>query len=180
MSETDTTPARARRFSTGRLALAALAVLGIGGAITTAAWTEQALFSADAEAATFTLEASLDGSEWGVHPSGNELTIPIDASGFGDLVPSDQARTLTVLVRNTGSVPMDITARAATSGALFAAGSPVSVGVDPGAETLAPGDADGTPLTIALTPGDMPPGLKGASGTITLTVTGQVAPTTAP
>ena len=44
--------------------LAVLAVGGVGAALTSAAWTDNALFAAPATAATFDLQGSLDGTTW--------------------------------------------------------------------------------------------------------------------
>jgi len=51
-----TTDRRARRATLTKLALAAVAVLGVGAALTSAAWTDDAWFSAAATAGEVELE----------------------------------------------------------------------------------------------------------------------------
>src|SRR5690606_40575280 len=57
----DTESRKGKRRPIIAFALAALAVGGIGAAATSAAWTDNVFFSAQAESATFNLQGSIDG-----------------------------------------------------------------------------------------------------------------------
>ncbi|MEV7692048.1 hypothetical protein AB0N73_01815 [Microbacterium sp. NPDC089189] len=173
MSNTDV---KDRRSIIIRSSIGALAVLGLAGAITTAAWTDQAFFSAPATAASFDLQAGL--SETGPFTenatAGDALTIPLATSQFGDLVPGDAPLSVDVYVKNASSVPAQLTVDATTSGTLFtAADSTVTLVATPATTTVAPGAV--APVTITLTPGAMPDSLQSATGTVLVTVTGATA-----
>ncbi|MDF2918409.1 MAG: hypothetical protein K0S70_2626 [Microbacterium sp.] len=156
-----------------RSAIASLAVLGIAGAITTAAWTDQVFFSAPATAATFDLTAGLTQSgPFEQHQTaGDALVIPISTSAFGDLVPGNTPHTVTVYVHNGSTVDADLTVKTTTVGDLFqAAGTTVTADATLAQPTVASGDTDA--LEITLTPGQMPDSLQGAQGTVLVSVTG--------
>jgi predicted ribosomally synthesized peptide with SipW-like signal peptide len=162
-----------RRTVVIRAAIASLALLGLGGAITTAAWTDQVFFSAPATAATFDLKASLtqNGTFEQHQTSGDALLIPIPTSQFGDLVPGSTPQTVTVYVRNDSTVDADLSVSTTTTGDLFKAPTTtVSVDAQLAQPTVAPGATD--ELEITLTPGAMPDSLQGASGTVLVSVTG--------
>ena len=167
-----TTRTRRRRYFLP-IALAAVGVLGIGAAVTTAAWTDQVWFAAEAKAADFNLQGSLlEAGPFDEYESqGTALAIPISTSNFGDLVPSDTARTLDVYVKNAGTVDATLSLTSSGTGALFTtAGSTVTVSAIASDTDLAPGEV--TKVTITLTPGQMPAALENTSGTVLVTVTG--------
>lgn len=88
--------------------LAALAVGGIGAAATSAAWTDNAWFSAPAAAATFNLQASLDGTTWveGEQTTSNGVTtiqLQVPAAKFANLLPGE-SRYVDLWVLNESSV----------------------------------------------------------------------------
>ncbi|MBD7957622.1 hypothetical protein H9651_08220 [Microbacterium sp. Sa4CUA7] len=161
-----------RRRDRRRLAVATLAFLGIGAGLTTAAWTDQVWFSAGAQAATFNLQGSLSSSgPWDEYATeGEALEIPIDSSGFAELLPGGEPVTTTVYVKNDSSVPTTIDVTTTTTGDLFTEDSTVEVAAEPGQTTLEPGAY--TEIDVTVTPGEMPDTLRGAEGTITLKVTG--------
>lgn len=174
MSDTSVGARSRRRSLLIRGGIAGLALLGIGAALTSANWTDQVFFSADAQAATFNLQgsASATGPWLEYETVDGALVIPIAVSEFGDLVPSEEARTVEVYVRNDSTVPADLTVGTTTSGALFTgseATTTSSATVDD--TTLDPDEV--TAVTITLTPGQIPDALQGAAGTIVVTVTGE-------
>ena len=107
-----------------RLMLAAVALLGIGAAITAAAWQDEVNFEVEARGATFDVQGRIgyapdvwepgdqdlaDG--WAQSDDDGDITLSID---FGDLVPGD-SRDFYVQLRNEGSVTayLDVDASAA-------------------------------------------------------------------
>lgn len=159
-----------------RIALAALATLGIGAAVTTAAWTDQVWFQAPAEAATFNLQARASLSdEWGEYATeGESLIIPIDSSGFGNIVPGAGPLTTEVYVKNASSVDTSIALATVMSGTLFDAGSTVTVSATPDKTDLAAGEYATIQLTLEA--GEIPAHYQGAEGTISLQVSASSAP----
>lgn len=155
------TPPRARNADTKRrrkiakFALAGVAVLGVGAALTSAAWTDDVFFAADATSGTFDLQGSLDGTNWFDVANVDDTTaidpIQIPAATFENLAPGD-VRLVTLHLQNAGSVPIALGAPVVTeNGALFddlGANVGVTVGAY-GASTLAAGAA--TTFTVTLT-----------------------------
>lgn len=84
--------------------LAALAVGGVGAAATSAAWTDNVLFSAQAQAATFDLKGSVDGGKnWYDSSTAEELKLVIDEKALANLLPGE-TRKIELQVENLGSV----------------------------------------------------------------------------
>lgn len=172
VAQEDEAERKRRRAILLRGAISGLAVLGIGAAITTAAWTDQAFFSAPATAATFNLQASSSATgPWTENDTAaGALVIPVGASQFGDLVPGSTARTVEVYVKNDSTVEANLSIATATSGTLFTTtGSTVSADATASSTTVAPGAVE--PVTVSLTPGAMPDTLQGTTGTVLVTVT---------
>ena len=174
------TPGRKR--STLRLALAGVAVVGIGAAITTAVWTDDVFFSATATASSFDLQGSAAATgPWAdVGVPGDEAVIAITAVGLDALSPS-----------TTIDVPFYLCNIGTTAGTITAIPTTVVVG-DPlgtsaGAELTA---TITTPAVGAVLQSDpdcltpvvgnlqvvasaaFPSAAQGQAGTITFTVTG--------
>jgi len=151
------TPDRKRRRKIAKFALAGVAVLGVGGALTSAAWTDDVFFAADATSGAFDLQGSLDGTNWfDVDGVDDTATTPIQipATAFENLAPND-VRDVTLHLRNAGSVPITLGAPVVTeTGALFDdAGANVGVTVGAyGAGTLDVGDT--TTFDVTLTAPD--------------------------
>jgi anti-sigma factor RsiW len=148
------TPDAKRRRKIAKFALAGVAVLGVGAALTSAAWTDDVFFAADATSGTFDLQGSLDGTNWFDVANIDDTSvtpIQIPATAFENLAPGD-VRVVTLNLRNAGSVDLTLGAPVVTeNGALFAnAGANVGVTVGAyGASTLAAGAA--TTFTVTLT-----------------------------
>lgn len=163
---------RKKRAGVLKLGLAGLAVLGIGAAATSAAWSDDAWFTANAEAVTVQLQGSLNGTTWtDADTQGSAVAIP--AHVFGELNQGAN-ESVTLHLRNHGDVDLTLeTPGVTTSGAIFAgaAGADVSVGT-PGATLLEPGDTTTVVVTVT-TDEEWPESFQGTTGTITLTFTGQ-------
>lgn len=88
--------------------LAAVSVCGIGAAVTTAAWTDNVLFSGRAEAAVFSLRGSLDGTTFTASNDADDISLTIPADKLAGLLPG-QTRTIDLWVANEGSVNAALT-----------------------------------------------------------------------
>lgn len=163
MSE-GTVRARRNRSVVVRLALAAIALFGIGATITMAAWQDTVVFEADATAGTFSLEGRVDTGDWAAGP------LAIDLDG---LIPGD-SRVFRVQVRNSGTVSGDVSAPAGSwdgdaNGIATCDESEegISVSISPNHRVgvLAPG-ASSTHFTVRVTTGDnWSEACQGATGT---------------
>ena len=176
----DTATNRSRRRTVAKFSLAGIAVLGIGAAVTSAAWTDDVWFTADAEAATFDLQGALDeAGPWedvGVDATPNDDTddvaIQIPATEFGDIIPGFD-NTVTLWLLNAGTSDITLAAPAETlTGVIFSGAAPADVTIGAlGTTTLAPGAT--TSFTVQLTtPDDWPVTYQGTSGTIDVVVVG--------
>ena len=92
-----------RRRKVTKFALAGVAVLGVGAALTSAAWSDNVWFGGDADAADFELQG-WDGSNWqNADTPGAAITLP--ASAFDTLAPGIDD-SYQVSVRNAGDIPV--------------------------------------------------------------------------
>lgn len=149
--------------------LAVLAVGGIGAAVTSAAWTDNVFYSADATAAEFNLQGSLDGATWVESDNKNAIEIVVPASAFDELLPGED-RDVTLWVKNDSTV--DATLAPATfewDGATFAANPTVAILGAP--TTLTPGQEASFTLNLT-TPADWADANQGETGTIIVTLQG--------
>lgn len=100
-----------RRSRMLRLTLAAIALLGIGAAITAAAWTDDVYFEANLASGSLDLQGrvSSDGgntwSSWRQSDDPSDITLSVN---FNALNPGDE-RTMSVEVRNQGTATALIT-----------------------------------------------------------------------
>ena len=110
-----TTPRRERRRKGVvilKFGLAGAALLGIAAAATSAAWSDDAWFSASAKGATVELQGALGASpaetDWkDADNVGGAQALTVDSTVFGDLLPGDH-RTVTLNLRNTGSTKLTL------------------------------------------------------------------------
>lgn len=94
-----------RRRKVTKFALAGVAVLGVGAALTSAAWTDNVWFGATASAGNVDLVGSADhGASWHQGDSSG-ASIQVDPSAFANLAPLE-SRVVTLSLRNDGSVPL--------------------------------------------------------------------------
>lgn len=149
-----------------RTGVAALAILGIGGALTTAAWIDNVEFVAPVTAGSLALQGRI-----GTTGEFEDLSIDIPDSYFSDLAPSETARSITVQVRNSGTLPATVVPGITTTGFATWPGfqSAVSVGGNT-AEPLPGGEV--RTLTINLNTSQMPTSVGGTGARITVTFTG--------
>lgn len=153
-------------------ALAALAIGGIGAAATSAAWTDNVFFSAQAEAASFNLKGSLDGKTFVESDSAEKIELVIPADKLANLLPG-QTRTIDLWVTNEGTVNAALTGSVAFTASTFAENPKVSVsGL---VATLTPvtttGATDQFQLVVT-TPADWSTKNQKATGTIVVTIAG--------
>ncbi|QAV70492.1 hypothetical protein ESZ53_08600 [Salinibacterium sp. UTAS2018] len=108
----------ARKASTIiRLALASVALVGIGAAATSAAWTAQTTLSASAKAASIELYGALavngacptaPGSPYvEADTAAGAVAITLASGEFAALKP-DQKRTVAICLRNGGDLPLNV------------------------------------------------------------------------
>lgn len=92
--------------------LAAVALLGIGAAVTAAAWEDRVYFEVDASAADFNVQGriALDGDDWSGWEEADSEQIALSVE-LTNLAPND-SRTVKLQLRNVG----DITAYVAGQG----------------------------------------------------------------
>lgn len=147
--------ARTRRRRRSRAAylkfgLAGVALLGIGAAATSAAWSDDAWFLADTSGASVELAGSTSAAGGFVDADTDAGGVRITLTGFTDLVPGD-TRTATLYLKNSSTVPLTIALDASTTNGLgvFAGANPATVSVTGAPSTLAAGATSG-PVTVTV------------------------------
>jgi hypothetical protein len=140
---------RKKRAAYVRFGLAGAALLGIAAAATSAAWTDNAWFTATATGATFEIQ----GKNFATTPAwvdadtkGTAIEIP--AAELENLIPGE-TRTFTLDVRNSGSVNADVVANYA-----FESVTPTAVDfvADPSVSISSPTHLDaGEETTVTVT-----------------------------
>lgn len=177
-----------RKSRAVRLGAVLLAVVGVTDAATSAGFTNDAWFSASADAGTIQLQGSLDGAAW---QDADSLAkgIVIPSSTFANMVPGD-TRSVTVHLHNDSTVPVTVKKDLTVKGSLLTDGATTTSFVFDGAATeqtvtLAANsddsDADDTTATLTITAGDWGNDLQGSlssDNTATLQFTGTAVPTT--
>ncbi|MEL4318398.1 hypothetical protein WJX64_05230 [Leifsonia sp. YIM 134122] len=95
------------------IALGSIAVLGFGAALTTAAWTDDVWFSAEADTASIDLygavadtQPALDVTNWeDADTEPDAITIPVDS--FGDLMPGE-TRSVPIWLWNESTTDLSV------------------------------------------------------------------------
>lgn len=152
--------------------LAALAIGGVGAAATSAAWTDNVFFTAQAQAATFNLQGSLDGSTWVESDNSGSVQLVVPASQFANMLPG-QSRTVNLYVKNLGSVSAALTGTAAFSASTFTTNPTVALGDLAATLTPASGATASDQFTLTITaPSDWATSNQGKSGTVLVTIAG--------
>lgn len=64
-------------------------VLGVGAAVTLAAWTDQEWTTGTFSAGTFDIQGSIDGSTWDSHPTSGEAAVLAFEANADNLTPGD-------------------------------------------------------------------------------------------
>jgi len=165
---------RRRRAAIVRFGLAGVAVLGVGAAATSAAWTDDAWFAGSASAVEkVELQASVDGGQtwYDADAEGDAVSIPADAF---DNLNQGADETIALQLKNASTVPLTLGQGVLTTGgALFEGTAPASATIhDPSSFTLDAGATDTVILQVT-TPADWPESYQGATGTLTLQFTGE-------
>lgn len=88
-ASTTTTSAKASRGRKVRAILAGGLVLGVGAAITLAAWNDSEFVQGNFRAGTFNLEGSTDGTAWAEHATPATAAVVFDTAEHGNLSPTD-------------------------------------------------------------------------------------------
>lgn len=176
VSSSDTSKDRKRkRAAIIKFGLAGAALLGIGLAATSAAWSDNAWFKADATAAKVILDASVDNGA-PVHATDTSPVV-ID---FG-LLNQGEDITKTLVLTNAGTVPLKITSQNLVPGTTgIFAGVPGGVTSDDPAKVvvvdnkslvdiqLDPGEAASIDVQLT-TPSDWSNVYQGETGTVSVT-----------
>ncbi|MEV8252839.1 hypothetical protein AB0O95_02615 [Rhodoglobus sp. NPDC076762] len=131
----------ARKISTIiRLALASVALIGIGAAATSAAWTAQATLTAGAKTASIELYGALAVNGTCSTPAGapyveadtnaGAVAITLASGEFAALLPGQQ-RSVAICLRNGGDLPLNVSLQplAVSSNSIFGGSSPAALEV---------------------------------------------------
>ncbi len=118
-----------RRRKITKFALAGVAVLGVGAALTSAAWSDSVFFATPSKAATFELEgynpSTLGWEAADTNLPGVAILLPADAI---DAIGPNIADSYTVRVRNAGNINITLAPPTSTqTGLLFATPDPALV-----------------------------------------------------
>ena len=167
-ARTETQNKRDKRRPLIAFGLAALAVGGIGAAATSAAWTDNVFFSAQAQAATFNLQGSLDATTWAESATDSTIELIVPAEKLANLLPG-QTRTIDLSVRNQGSVSAALVGSTTWVGSTFATAPGVTISALPA--TLAAGSSVTFQLTVTAD-ANWAATNQGKSGTIVVTIAG--------
>ncbi|MBC2932176.1 hypothetical protein [Nocardioides sp. zg-1228] len=165
---------RRRRGAIVRFALASVAVLGVGAALTSATWTDDAWFDGGASAVeSVELQASVDGGTTWYDADTENQAVSIPADAFKDLNQGAD-KTFSLQLKNAGSVPLTLGKGVLTTeGALFEGTAPATATIhDPSSSQLDAGATDTVILQVT-TPDDWPEDYQGTEGTMTLQFTGE-------
>jgi hypothetical protein len=136
------TPSRKRKIT--KFALAGVAVLGVGAALTSAAWSDNVFFAGTSSTGSLDLQGRGTAGQGGWQ-QGDDANVPIviPASALTNVGPG-VTDTHTVEVRNNGTVDVWLDSIVVEgTGPLFVAGATADLGavVDTGTDrVLAPGD----------------------------------------
>lgn len=128
--EFETEAGTSRRRKITKFALAGVAVLGIGAALTSAAWTDNVWFGGSASSSDFDLQGRGTAGEgdWEAVGIGNSTQVDIPATAFTNIGPNTPD-THTIEVRNASTIDVKIDSIAITgTGALFEAGAVATLG----------------------------------------------------
>ncbi|MET0788724.1 MAG: hypothetical protein ABWY33_05715 [Cellulomonas sp.] len=142
---------RRKRAAVIKFTFAGAALLGIGAAATSAAWTDDAWFSAAATTPTIQLQGGTGSPVVWADADTSATAIVIPASAFLNLEPG-VARSYTVNLKNISSVALTVPAPTVTStGAIFTGTNPAVVTTTGAPGTLAASTGTAT-VTVTVTP----------------------------
>lgn len=169
---------RRRRGALVRFGLAGIAVLGVGAAVTSAAWTDDAWFAGSASAAEVELQGSIDGATWyDADTNGAGIAVAIPEKEFAGLNQGAN-ETVTLHLKNDGNTPLTLGSGTVTTDSgdptsIFAGAKPATAQITGApASELAAGATTTATLRIT-TPADWPADYQGKTGELTVQFTGQ-------
>jgi predicted ribosomally synthesized peptide with SipW-like signal peptide len=175
--DTEFEPSGRRRKIT-KFALAGVAVLGVGAALTSAAWTDNVWFGGSTTSGNADLQGSVDGgSTWQEGSSrGARITMP----SIDDVAPGVSVSE-TVMVRNVGTTDLALALSTEALGQMFAdpdgAGplqaATVAATVAPADETLESG-SDAVVTVTVTAPSNWPQNFQDRAGTVIVNVQGTI------
>lgn len=164
-----------RKSRAVRLGAILLAVVGVTAAATSAGFSNDAWFSANASSADVSLQGKLsDSDNWeDADTDDNTVEVEIPEATFKDMVPGD-SRTVTVQLRNAGSTTLNLADKPVTEGAILDSDN-TTVSVSLGVTSLGPNAT--TTATITIAPKvdvwtEKATSLQNAKGTLTVDFTG--------
>ncbi|GII98884.1 putative ribosomally synthesized peptide with SipW-like signal peptide [Sediminihabitans luteus] len=162
-----------RRRKAAKISLAAIALLGIGAAATSAAWSDDVWFGGTANAGTFEVQGSLDGTTW-TDADDEATSIAIPDSELEGLVPGE-TRTVTLYLKNASDVTATLAPDAAvtTAGDVFAGSNPALVDVETIADPELDADEETSVDLTVTTPENWGDTYQGTDGTIVVTFQAQ-------
>lgn len=166
-----------RKSRAVRLGALLLAVVGVTAAATSAGFTNDAWFSANASSASVSLQGRIagdDSANWTDADNG-DVAITIPAGTFGNMLPG-QVRTIKLDLKNSSTVPLTIKEKTEVEGDLLDPASDTEVTVG-GFETELAVD-ETTTATLTVTAGEWGNDLQDKSAednTITVIFTGTPA-----
>ena len=161
-------PGRRRKIT--KFALAGVAVLGVGAALTSAAWTDNVWFGGSATTGDLDLQGRADPSDdWSEGSESVPIAIPTIAN-----VGPNQTDSHTVYVRNNGTVDVHLDViNVEGSGALFAPGGATAIISAVSDTDLILGPTESTTITVSVTGGDWDEDdFTGSSGSLKVHVHG--------
>lgn len=175
-----------RRRKITKFALAGVAVLGVGAALTSAAWSDSVFFATPSSAATFELEGynptTLGWEQADTNAPGVAILLPADAI---DQVGPNISDSYTVRVRNAGNIPIALaTPTSVVTGALFGGTLPAGVGFSAYSEfvggvlqtpngVLAPGEEARVDVIVTGNSNWTGSAYQGSTGTVMVQIQGQ-------
>jgi predicted ribosomally synthesized peptide with SipW-like signal peptide len=127
---TNTTSKRKLNSKAARLSLAAIAIVGVGAAVTTAAWTDSSFLKQTASTSSFNIQASNDGVNFfeSADAANPELAISTDAA-FAENFNPNETRTTDIWVKNTGGEVAYVTPEISSDSALAGGSKPLTATV---------------------------------------------------
>lgn len=164
-----------RKSRAVRLGAVLLAVVGVTAAATSAGFSNDAWFSANATSANVSLQGKLsDSDDWkDADTNDSAVEVQIPDKTFKDMVPGD-TRAVTVDLKNTGSTDLALSQKVEATGDILAAEN-----TDIDVTIVDTGDLKAgaqTTATITITPKaavwDETPTLQSGTGSLTVEFTG--------
>ncbi len=164
-----------RKSRAVRLGAVLLAVVGVTAAATSAGFSNDAWFSANASSANVSLQGRLaSADEWNdADTDDNTVAVQIPDTTFKDMVPGD-SREVTVQLKNAGSTDLALTKATQTEGNILSAdNTDINVVINHTGNLAAGAD---TTATITITPKadvwNETPALQDGQGSLIIDFTG--------